>query len=232
MATPIAIFGTGSSAREALQIIHDINLVSPTYPIWRPVCFIVDAGYQTLECINGIPVIQGSEILRDQLDIEVVVGIGSPATRRRVAVEITENYGNRFAKLVHPTAWIGRMTTINPGAIVCAGCMINTDTHIGALAHVNLGCTFSHDTVLSDFVTLARSVCVTGNVTNVTIEKGCEIGAGSVIIPHVRIGEWSTIGAGATVTQNLPSNITAVGNPARVVKTRPLGWQNAQLPAT
>ena len=44
------------------------------------------------------------------------------------------------------------------------------------------------------------------------------IGANSVILPGVNIGDNSVIGAGSIVTQDIPSNVIAVGNPCRVLR--------------
>ena len=39
------------------------------------------------------------------------------------------------------------------------------------------------------------------------------------MLPGVRIGENSVIGAGAIVTKDIPANSVAVGNPARVLRS-------------
>ncbi|MBO3395589.1 sugar O-acetyltransferase [Clostridium perfringens] len=44
------------------------------------------------------------------------------------------------------------------------------------------------------------------------------IGAYSVILPGVNIGDNSVIGAGSIVTKDIPSNVVAVGNPCRVLR--------------
>lgn len=49
----------------------------------------------------------------------------------------------------------------------------------------------------------------------VTIGDGVTIGMGANIIQGCRIGEYSTIGAGAAVIRDIPSYCTAVGVPAR-----------------
>lgn len=54
---------------------------------------------------------------------------------------------------------------------------------------------------------------------DVTIGEGCWIGGGAIICPGVTIGNGSTIGAGAVVTKDIPDNVLAVGNPAKVVKS-------------
>lgn len=52
----------------------------------------------------------------------------------------------------------------------------------------------------------------------VTVEDGCWIGGGVIILPGVTIGKGSVIGAGSVVATNVPANSLAVGNPCRVIR--------------
>ncbi|WP_211254572.1 sugar O-acetyltransferase [Cellulomonas cellasea] len=45
------------------------------------------------------------------------------------------------------------------------------------------------------------------------------LGGGVVVLPGVTIGANTVVGAGSVVTRDLPANVVAVGNPARVVRT-------------
>jgi acetyltransferase-like isoleucine patch superfamily enzyme len=54
----------------------------------------------------------------------------------------------------------------------------------------------------------------------VNIGKYCWIGAGTIILPGVKIGDFSIIGAGSVVVRDIPPYSIAVGNPARVIKHR------------
>ena len=51
----------------------------------------------------------------------------------------------------------------------------------------------------------------------VNIHDNVFIGAGSIILPGVTIGENSVIGAGSVVSKDIPCNSVAAGNPAKVI---------------
>ena len=48
------------------------------------------------------------------------------------------------------------------------------------------------------------------------MEEGALVGIGAIVLPRVRIGAWSTVGAGAVVTADVPPAVTVMGVPARV----------------
>jgi acetyltransferase-like isoleucine patch superfamily enzyme len=51
------------------------------------------------------------------------------------------------------------------------------------------------------------------------IGKFCFIGARSIILPGIRIGDGCIVGAGSVVTADVPSRCAVAGNPARVIAT-------------
>lgn len=55
----------------------------------------------------------------------------------------------------------------------------------------------------------------------IVLEDNVWLGGGVIVCPGVRIGENSVIGAGAVVVGDIPANVIAVGNPARVVRELP-----------
>lgn len=55
----------------------------------------------------------------------------------------------------------------------------------------------------------------------VHIGRNCWLGTGVIVLPGVRIGDNTVVGAGSVVTKDLPENVVAVGNPCRVL--RPFG---------
>lgn len=53
----------------------------------------------------------------------------------------------------------------------------------------------------------------------ITIGDNVWLGGGVIVCPGVTIGDNVVVGAGSVVTRDLPANVLAVGNPARVVRT-------------
>ena len=57
---------------------------------------------------------------------------------------------------------------------------------------------------------------------SITIGSGVWICAGAFIGPGVTIGDNSIVGARAVVTRDIPPGMIVAGNPARVIKPRPM----------
>ncbi len=52
----------------------------------------------------------------------------------------------------------------------------------------------------------------------ITIGDNAWLSGGVIVCPGVRIGENAVVGAGSVVTKDLPANVLAVGNPARIIR--------------
>lgn len=56
-------------------------------------------------------------------------------------------------------------------------------------------------------------------VEKTVIGKNVFLGANAVVLPGVKIGDNSIIGAGSVVTKDVPEGVVVVGNPAKFVRT-------------
>ncbi|MCE1180186.1 MAG: sugar O-acetyltransferase [Micrococcales bacterium] len=52
----------------------------------------------------------------------------------------------------------------------------------------------------------------------ITIGDNVWLGGGAIVLPGVTIGDNTVVGSGAVVTKDLPANVVAVGNPAKVIR--------------
>lgn len=52
----------------------------------------------------------------------------------------------------------------------------------------------------------------------ITIGANVWLGGGVIVLPGVSVGENTVVGAGTVVLRDLPADVVAVGNPARIVR--------------
>jgi acetyltransferase-like isoleucine patch superfamily enzyme len=56
------------------------------------------------------------------------------------------------------------------------------------------------------------------DLKGIVLKRNCWIGANSVILPGVTVGENSVVAAGSVVTKDVPADTVVAGVPARVIK--------------
>lgn len=171
--------------------------------------------------ILGLPVLGGREWLSGRT-VEVVLGVGSPASRKKTWRALCSPGTHAPPPMVHPTAYVGVGCTLGAGSIVAAGATLTADVEVGRFVIVNAGATVSHNCRLADYATVAPGVHLAGNVQ---VHEGADVGIGASVIQGLSVGEWSIVGAGATVIRDVAPNTTVVGCPARVIAERTPGWQ-------
>lgn len=107
------------------------------------------------------------------------------------------DYGCRIGNgvKVHSNCYVAQFTVIEDGCFLAPGVMVANDPHPG--------CPHAKE-------------CMRGPV----LERGVQVGAGAVLLPFIRVGAGSVIGAGAVVTSDVPPESVVAGNPARVIRRR------------
>src|SRR4051794_35321948 len=125
----------------------------------------------------------------------------------------------------------------HPSATISFGTILSkTATRIGANAYVGPFCSLGSVTIERDALIATGAHILSGGrmhgtadpsrpireqsgeFVHVTLDAGCWIGAGAVVMADV--GRDSIVGAGAVVTRAIPDKVVAAGVPARVVRSR------------
>lgn len=219
--TPLVVAGAGGFGRETLDVVEAINLAA-TSPVWELLGVVDDALTELNRerlAARGAPFLGTiEEFLRDHHEgASYVVGIGSPAVRRRVAARI-DAAGLTPATLVHPSATCGAVSVLGPGTVVCAGVTISTNVRIGHHVHLNPNATVGHDTQLHDYVSVNPLAGISGDCI---IEDAVLVGAGAIVLNGLRVGRGATLGGAACAVRDVLPGTTVVGVPARPLEARP-----------
>ena len=201
----LVIVGKGGFAKEVRWLLERINHKNETWNF---------LGYIDRE--PGVDVIGNDDYLQTyRRELDVVLAVGDPGVRKRLAECFRQNRYLHFPNLVDPGVLCSDQVHMGMGNIICAGTILTVDIEIENFIIINLGCTIGHVTIIKDLVTINPGVNVSGNVC---IETLATIGTGAQIIQGKTVGSSTIVGAGAVVNRTLPSFCTAVGVPARPVK--------------
>jgi sugar O-acyltransferase (sialic acid O-acetyltransferase NeuD family) len=215
----IVIIGAGGHARETLGIFLERIEQGEG---WEVLGFIDENPSNHGRRLDGFPVLGDFDWFKDvgQEDVRVICAVGTPQVCRQL-VHKARSLGLQFISAVSPRARISPYARIGQGVIIFPNVIVNSGATIGDFTTLNVAVTVSHDTVVDNFCNINPGAHLAGNVT---VGEGCYIGMGANIIQGISIGPWSIIGAGAVVVRDMPANVTAVGVPAKVIKTREEGW--------
>jgi len=128
-------------------------------------------------------------------------------------------------------------TTIEENVVIGHNCVIGSNVFVGAGARIEDGTRIQHGAFICRGAKIGKNVFIGPlvvltddkyprvklandppyNPCPPTLENGCSIGAGAVILAGVTVGAGSLVGAGAVVIDNVLTGTTVVKVPAVVV---------------
>lgn len=213
MAVELLIVGSSGLAKEAAQLARQID---PGSDRWDRISYVAeDAAGLGRTLPYGEVRYSDADLLTMDGRADVVVAIGYPQARRRIARQLTVRSGFEFPNLVHPGVDIDpRCVVVGRGNMICKGVVLTCDIVIGDFNLLNWNVTVGHDTQVGSFCVVNPGSNVSGNVR---LGDGCLLGTGSQVLERLTIEAASVIGAGAVVTRSIAVAGTYVGVPARKV---------------
>lgn len=124
------------------------------------------------------------------------------------------NHGFKLLARMHSQFWrFWTQIEIHPGATIASGVFIDHGAGlvIGETAVVEKGVMLYHG------VTLGGTGKDTGK-RHPTVKEGALVSAHAQVIGPIEIGAKAKVGAGAVVVSDVPSDVTVVGVPAKIVR--------------
>lgn len=117
-------------------------------------------------------------------------------------------------------------SSIGKNCNICSHCFIENEVIIGNNVTIKNGVYLWDGTVIEDNIFIGPNVTFTNDkyprskqypesFQKLILKKGCSIGAGSIILGGIVIGEKAMIAAGSVVTKDVPAGELWMGNPAK-----------------
>lgn len=212
MLKDIVIIGAGGVGRETALIIEDINEVNKE---WRLLGFVDDNAHIQGSKINGYDVLGNLDFLENyNKEVYIVCAIANYKIKRNIIERLKKNRNIKYATLIHPSTRIKKTVEIGEGCIVYQNVVLTVNICIGDHVIISPRCGIGHDARVKDYCSLLWNVSISGNVL---LKEGVLLGSASTVIQGLTVGEGSIIGAGTVVIRDVQDEVTAVGNPARIL---------------
>ena len=96
----------------------------------------------------------------------------------------------------------------------------NVDISSFVVLFAHNGITIEDGVEIGPHCSILSADTISGRNGRVVLKKGCCIGANSVVMPGVTVGENTIVGAHSLVNKDLPANSIAFGVPAKLVRKR------------
>jgi len=209
----IVLIGGGGHCKVVISILKKLDNFE--------IAGIVDIN-KAGSLISGIKIIGTDDDLKDiyKSGIQnalITVGSTKDNIKRYRLFNMAREIGYKFPVIISPEAIVDESVKIDEGTVIMPGSIINIDSFIGKNCIVNTGAIIEHDCKIGNHCHIAPGVHISGAVN---IGELNFLGIGVTIIQEIKIGKNVTIGAGSVVIKDIPNNVIAVGNPAKIIKSK------------
>ena len=208
----IAIYGAGGFGREVACLIRIINEQSPE---WELVGFFDDGIEKDTKNEYGVVLGGIDEVNSYPEELAIVIAIASPKIVEKIVGNITSSK-IYYPNIISPDVIYldEKNMSIGKGNIICIGCSLSCNVHLGDFNILNGFISIGHDTVIHDYNAFMPDVKISGEVK---IGKRNFFGVGSIVLQQLSIGNDTVIGANSLILRKTKDGMTYIGNPAKII---------------
>jgi sugar O-acyltransferase (sialic acid O-acetyltransferase NeuD family) len=217
MAKNLVLFGGGPHAQICIDILEKVGGFR--------IVGIIDSIATIGSVRHDYPIIGRQEditLLKRKYKISAgIIAIGDNHSRKYVrdVIHVCEP-DFEFINVIHPSVLMGKGVQLGVGIVMSAGVIVNPDCVISDFCILCNGAILDQSSFMGEF-----SLLSTGSVTGAKVKIGrfAAITLGVTLIDRISIGENTVVGSGAVVLNDLPDDVLAYGNPAKIIRKREPG---------
>lgn len=203
----LVIVGAGGFGLEVATYAQDITRAGHT--VFAVQGFLDDtkpAGFMH----GALPILGPTDM--DLLpDTFYVIAVGAPQGRLLLHEKLAAK-GARWAKIIHPLAYIAPTAKLQDGVVIAPFAFVGPEAIVEEHAAINIHASVGHEATLGACSVLAPYACLHGRTQT---ETGVFLGGHAIVTAGLKIEAGSVLAAGAVAYTNIPAGVTAIGNPAR-----------------
>ena len=122
---------------------------------------------------------------------------------------------DRWATIIHKTAFIADSVVLEPGVFIMANAYIAPRTIVGKCSMVKANTNIGHDVKIAPISHIAMGAIV---VSFVEVGYCSNVAVGATILAYCKIGKYAMAGAASLVSHDSPDYEIHVGTPAKFMK--------------
>ncbi len=204
--TNLIIIGAGGFALEVTAYAEDIAKAGTALTIKG----FLDDTKAPGAFHAGYPILGPTDAALDP-DAHYVIALGHTKHRTMLAAKLSAK-GVRWARLVHPLAYIATSATLGTGCIIAPFAFIGPAVTLADQVVVNVHATIGHEARIGSCAVLSPYANINGAAR---LADGVFVGSSATVINGITVGARSKISAGAVVFNDVPPDTLARGNPAQ-----------------
>lgn len=211
----VIIIGGEGNGGVIASCIEDNKAHNPNYE-WEVGGFVNDfesevCGYPVVGKLSDIPT-----LLEDKNNYFMwAIHLVGRNVKTAQLYEETKIPDNRFATIVHHSAYIGKDVVLGPGAFVMCHTYVGPGAKIGKCALVMANCSIGHNIEIGDLCHCSVGSIMTGYSK---LSYCSDLAVGATLLAYKVVGKYAMLGASSTATHDVPDNEIHVGSPARFLK--------------
>lgn len=147
-----------------------------------------------------------------QDDDRLVMAIGNPRDKRRVAEDLMSRKG-KFFTLIHPSACVASTATLGEGVVICPFATVSVNVLVADFVMLNLYASIGHDARIGKYGVLSPYATLNGFAM---LEEEVFLGTHASVTRGVRVGDRAVIGANSTAMRDVPAHSLVMGVPGKI----------------